>query len=77
MHRPLPSLSLVAEPVTNLIKWIAPPQGSIIPLWHRGAAPNYQPKPLIAKNHYDPVTVWKRRGAVSAVAKDGESSETS
>lgn len=24
--------------------WLAPPQGSIVPLWHRGGAPNYQPK---------------------------------
>lgn len=41
--------------------WISPPQGSIIPLWHRGAAPNYQPKPLIAKNRCDPVKTWKKR----------------
>jgi nitric oxide synthase oxygenase domain/subunit len=24
--------------------WLAPPQGSIVPLWHRGGAPNYQPR---------------------------------
>jgi nitric oxide synthase oxygenase domain/subunit len=41
--------------------WIAPPQGSIIPLWHRSAAPNYQPKPLIAKHRSDPVKVWRKR----------------
>lgn len=39
--------------------WIAPPQGSIIPVWHRGGAPNYQPKPLIAKNHYDAAKIWR------------------
>lgn len=22
--------------------WLAPPQGSIIPVWHRGGAPNYR-----------------------------------
>jgi sulfite reductase alpha subunit-like flavoprotein len=41
--------------------WISPPQGSILPLWHRGGAPNYQPKPLIARHKCDPVNVWKRR----------------
>lgn len=41
--------------------WIAPPQGSIIPVWHRGGAPNYQPKPLITKHRFDPVKVWHRR----------------
>ena len=41
--------------------WISPPQGSVIPLWHRGGAPNYQPKPLIARHKFDPVKVWKRR----------------
>ncbi|CZR65032.1 uncharacterized protein PAC_14932 [Phialocephala subalpina] len=45
--------------------WIAPPQGSIVPLWHRGGAPNYQPKPLIAKHRFDPVNVWKRRHSIS------------
>ncbi|KAF8847092.1 hypothetical protein BDZ45DRAFT_355604 [Acephala macrosclerotiorum] len=45
--------------------WIAPPQGSIVPLWHRGGAPNYQPKPLIAKHKFDPVKVWKRRHGIS------------
>lgn len=24
--------------------WLSPPQGSIVPLWHRGGAPNYQPR---------------------------------
>ena len=40
--------------------WLAPPQGSIIPLWHRGGAPNYQPKPMISKHVYDPINVWAR-----------------
>ncbi|KAL8792629.1 MAG: hypothetical protein Q9195_004757 [Heterodermia aff. obscurata] len=40
--------------------WLAPPQGSIIPLWHRGGAPNYQPKPMICKHVQDPVKVWTR-----------------
>lgn len=41
--------------------WIAPPQGSIVPLWHRGGAPNYQPKPMVCRNVQDPVKLWKRR----------------
>ena len=40
--------------------WLAPPQGSIIPLWHRGGAPNYQPKPMICKHVQDPVNAWSR-----------------
>ncbi|KAL9596831.1 MAG: hypothetical protein Q9219_005545 [cf. Caloplaca sp. 3 TL-2023] len=40
--------------------WLAPPQGSIIPLWHRGGAPNYQPKPMISKHVQDPLKAWKR-----------------
>lgn len=40
--------------------WLAPPQGSIVPLWHRGAAPNYQPKPMIARHVQDPVKAWRR-----------------
>ena len=40
--------------------WLAPPQGSIIPLWHRGGAPNYQPKPMISKHVQDPVQAWRR-----------------
>ena len=40
--------------------WIAPPQGSIIPLWHRGGAPNYQPKPMISKHVQDPIKAWRR-----------------
>jgi flavodoxin len=50
--------------------WISPPQGSIVPLWHRGGAPNYQPKPLIARHRCDPVKVWKRRN--SSFAPVGE-----
>ncbi|RAK98175.1 nitric-oxide synthase [Aspergillus ibericus CBS 121593] len=41
--------------------WISPPQGSIVPVWHRGGAPNYQPKPMICRNRYDPVKCWQRR----------------
>ena len=40
--------------------WLAPPLGSIIPLWHRGGAPNYQPKPMICKHVQDPVKAWSR-----------------
>ncbi|KIV99280.1 uncharacterized protein PV09_09048 [Verruconis gallopava] len=47
--------SLPADPY-----WIAPPQGSIISLWHRGGLPNYQPKPLICKHVQDPVKAWTR-----------------
>ena len=40
--------------------WLAPPQGSIIPLWHRGGAPNFQPKPMISKHVQDPIKAWRR-----------------
>ncbi|TVY82958.1 Inducible nitric oxide synthase [Lachnellula suecica] len=50
--------------------WISPPQGSIVPLWHRGFAPNYQPKPLIARHRFDPVKVWRRRIGVAADIAD-------
>ncbi|MCJ1257547.1 hypothetical protein MMC24_005373 [Lignoscripta atroalba] len=40
--------------------WLAPPQGSIIPLWHRGGAPCYQPKPMICKHVEDPIKAWRR-----------------
>ncbi|KAI9704975.1 MAG: hypothetical protein M1836_006755 [Candelina mexicana] len=40
--------------------WLAPPQGSIVPLWHRGGAPNYQPKPMICKHVEDPTKAWAR-----------------
>lgn len=40
--------------------WLAPPQGSIVPLWHRGGAPNYQPKPMICKHVQDPIKAWRR-----------------
>lgn len=49
--------------------WLAPPQGSIIPLWHRGGSPNYQPKPLIARHVQDPVKAWKRSPFYCAKAK--------
>ncbi|KAL8746468.1 MAG: hypothetical protein Q9184_007744, partial [Pyrenodesmia sp. 2 TL-2023] len=40
--------------------WLAPPQGSIVPVWHRGGAPNYQPKPMISKHVQDPLKAWAR-----------------
>ncbi|KAL8923172.1 MAG: hypothetical protein Q9208_004735 [Pyrenodesmia sp. 3 TL-2023] len=40
--------------------WLAPPQGSIVPTWHRGGAPNYQPKPMISKHVQDPLKAWER-----------------
>ena len=40
--------------------WLSPPQGSIVPVWHRGAAPNYQPKPMICRHVQDPVKAWRR-----------------
>lgn len=43
--------------------WLAPPQGSIVPIWHRGSAPNYQPKPMICRQSRCPVVAWKRQTA--------------
>lgn len=40
--------------------WLAPPMGSIIPLWHRGGSPNYQPKPMVCHHAQDPVKAWQR-----------------
>ena len=40
--------------------WLAPPQESIIPVWHRGGAPNYRPKPMISKHVQDPIKAWRR-----------------
>ncbi|GHP15259.1 nitric oxide synthase-like protein [Collybia sordida] len=40
--------------------WLAPPQGSIIPTWHRGGSPNYQPKPMICRHVQNPTKVWDR-----------------
>ncbi|KJZ79535.1 hypothetical protein HIM_01004 [Hirsutella minnesotensis 3608] len=40
--------------------WLAPPQGSIVPVWHRGGAPNYQPKPMICRLKENPIKLWKR-----------------
>ena len=40
--------------------WLAPPQGAIIPIWHRGGSPNYQPKPVICRHVQDPVRAWDR-----------------
>ncbi|GIZ49867.1 hypothetical protein CKM354_001288500 [Cercospora kikuchii] len=40
--------------------WLAPPQGSIVPIWHRGGAPNYQPTPLICKHVQSPIKAWRR-----------------
>ncbi|OJZ85554.1 hypothetical protein ASPFODRAFT_60983 [Aspergillus luchuensis CBS 106.47] len=45
-----------------------PEVGSIIPVWHRGGAPNYQPNPMICRTRYDPVNSWQRRkGSTEAV----------
>lgn len=50
--------------------WLAPPQGSIVPVWHRGGAPNYQPKPMICKHVQDPLKAWEReKQAQPCVAK--------
>ena len=48
--------------------WLAPPQGSIIPLWHRGGAPCYQPKPMICKHVEDPIKAWRREIQGSSIA---------
>lgn len=40
--------------------WIAPPQGSIVPIWHRGGAPNYQPTPLVCRHVQNPIKAWRR-----------------
>ena len=40
--------------------WLAPPQGSIVPIWHEGGAPNYQPKPMICRHVQDPIKAWQR-----------------
>ncbi|KAK8001459.1 nitric-oxide synthase [Apiospora marii] len=45
--------------------WLAPPQGSIIPIWHRGASPNYQPKPMICHHVQDPIKAWRRESGAS------------
>lgn len=46
--------------------WIALPQGSLLPVWHRGGSPNYQPKPMIARHVQDPVKAWRREKAKKA-----------
>ncbi|KAK8065357.1 hypothetical protein PG997_012104 [Apiospora hydei] len=48
--------------------WLAPPQGSIIPIWHRGASPNYQPKPMICHHAQDPIKAWKRESRQNDVS---------
>ncbi|KAK8058301.1 nitric oxide synthase [Apiospora phragmitis] len=48
--------------------WLAPPQGSIIPIWHRGASPNYQPKPMICHHTQDPIKAWKRESSGNNVS---------
>ncbi|RCI09068.1 hypothetical protein L249_5101 [Ophiocordyceps polyrhachis-furcata BCC 54312] len=50
--------------------WLAPPQGSIIPIWHRGGAPNYQPKPMICRLKENPVKVWKRLNGTRAATSE-------
>ncbi|KAL9005187.1 MAG: hypothetical protein Q9188_002023 [Gyalolechia gomerana] len=48
--------------------WLAPPQGSIVPVWHRGGAPNYQPKPMICRHVQDPLNAWLRENQDGFVA---------
>ena len=50
--------------------WLALPQGSIIPVWHRGGAPNYQPKPMISRHVQDPIKVWRREGSKAALTSE-------
>lgn len=40
--------------------WLPPPQGSIIPIWHDGGSPNYQPKPMICRHVQNPINAWRR-----------------
>ena len=40
--------------------WLSPPQGSIIPIWHDGGSPNYQPKPMICRHVQNPINAWRR-----------------
>lgn len=40
--------------------WLAPPQGSIVPIWHQGGLPNYQPKPMVCRHVQDPIKAWER-----------------
>ncbi|KAK1532085.1 nitric oxide synthase [Colletotrichum costaricense] len=49
--------------------WLAPPQGSIIPIWHRGGSPNYQPKPLICRHAQDPIKAWRRQRQARPAAR--------
>ena len=49
--------------------WLAPPQGSIVPIWHRGGAPNYQPKPMICRQSRCPVKAWKKEKQPANSAK--------
>ncbi|ORY71769.1 nitric oxide synthase [Pseudomassariella vexata] len=53
--------------------WLAPPQGSIIPLWHRGASPNFQPKPMICHHVQDPIKTWRRENGQSDIEISHES----
>lgn len=47
---------------------LAPPQGSILPIWHRGGAPNYQLKPIISRHVQDPLKAWQRERGDSGIA---------
>ncbi|KAL8982803.1 MAG: hypothetical protein Q9177_005164 [Variospora cf. flavescens] len=49
--------------------WLAPPQGAIVPVWHRGGAPCYQPKPMISKHVQDPLKAWERERPIFYTAK--------
>lgn len=57
--------------------WIAPPQGSIVPLWHRGGSPNYQPKPMICHHRQDPVKAWRREHTSQACREIDQTSRLS
>ena len=46
--------------------WLSLPQGSLLPVWHRGGSPSYQPKPMIARHAQDPVKAWRREKAKKA-----------
>ncbi|KAK2594413.1 hypothetical protein QQS21_007867 [Conoideocrella luteorostrata] len=48
--------------------WLSPPQGSIVPAWHRGGAPNYQPKPMICRLKANPAAIWRGKHGSNGVA---------
>ncbi|KAF5590959.1 nitric oxide synthase [Fusarium pseudocircinatum] len=56
--------------------WLAPPQGSIVPIWHRGASPSYQPKPMICRNFRDPMKAWEK-SQTSDIASESKATSNS